>query len=37
MMQVEAYILVTEGTAPQDRTLAENIEDDIESNDIKEE
>ena len=32
-----AYILVTEGTAPQDRTLAENIEDDIESNDIKEE
>ena len=37
MMQVEAYILVTEGTAPQDRTLAENIEDDIESDDIKEE
>ena len=37
MMQVEAYILVTEDTAPQDRTLAENIEDDIESNDIKEE
>ena len=37
MMQVEAYILVTERTAPQDRTLAENIEDDIESNDIKEE
>ena len=37
MMQVEAYILVTEGTAPQDRALAENIEDDIESNDIKEE
>ena len=37
MMQVEAYILVTEGTAPQDNALAENIEDDIESNDIKEE
>ena len=37
MMQVEAYILVTGGTAPQDNALAENIEDDIESNDIKEE
>ena len=37
MMQVEAYILVTEGTAPQDNALAENIENDIESNDIKEE
>ena len=37
MMQVEAYILVTEGTAPQDNALAENIEDDIEYNDIKEE
>ena len=37
MMQVEAYILVTEGTAPQDNALAENIEDDIESDDIKEE
>ena len=37
MMQVEAYILLTEGTAPQDNALAENIEDDIESNDIKEE
>ena len=37
MMQVEAYILVTEGTVPQDNALAENIEDDIESNDIKEE
>lgn len=37
MMQVEAYILVTEGTAPQENALAENIEDDIESNDIKEE
>lgn len=36
MMQVEAYILVTEGTAPQDNALAENIEEDIESNDIKE-
>lgn len=36
MMQVEAYILVTEGTAPQDNALAENIEGDIES-DNKEE
>ena len=37
MMQVEAYILVTEGTAPQDNALAENIEGDIESYDNKEE